>query len=103
MSATNAPLRHTAVLPHGFRATFEWEPPPARPDVFAMNVRWHPGVPHIHSARHRRKFLAAYQAARREFLTMIATIIGGNVLVADTNAAVTELTELEVVQPAVRH
>lgn len=49
-------------LPFGYRATFIWR----RPDE-PTEVRWSPDQPRIRKPRPHRKFLAAYQAARREF------------------------------------
>ena len=46
----------------GYRATFVWR----RPDE-PFEVRWSPDQPRIRKPRPQRKFLAAYQAARREF------------------------------------
>jgi hypothetical protein len=62
-------------LPYGYTATFQWRE--------GMRIEWKPNVPRIHSARHRRKFFEAYKMARHEFMTDVAAIIGGNVLVVD--------------------
>lgn len=68
---------HTAVLPHGYRATFGWS------QGGGLTIEWAPGVPKIESARHRRRFFEAYQQARRGFIADVATMIGGPVLVLD--------------------
>lgn len=76
----NTFFRHasTSALPYGYRVTFEWS-------ANAMACEWEPGVPAIHSHRARRHFLRAYQEARNDFLRDVATMLGGNVLVIDTN------------------
>ncbi len=84
------PLKRTAALPLGFEATFTW-------DDGAMSVSWEPEVPVIQSPRHWRRFLRAYQDARRDFLRDVATTLGGNVGVADLTG------EIEVIQPATKH
>jgi hypothetical protein len=94
-------IRHAAKLPLGYRAVFTWEPP--SPGAFGMSVAWTPTRPVIRSARHRRHFLEAYQAARREFLTMVATTLGGTVVVADASADLDEVTAIEAVIPAMKH
>jgi hypothetical protein len=89
---SDGPIRHTASLPLGFVATFTWtgegEP---------MSIEWKPTVPRIHSPRHRRRFIAAYEQARREFMRDVATTIGGSVLVADLTG------RTELVQPATKN
>ena len=69
-------ITHTAHLPLGYVAEFRWT-------GGGMKVEWLPDVPVIRSPRHRRKFFEAYQAARRDFLTDVATTLGGNVGVVD--------------------
>jgi hypothetical protein len=49
------------------------------------------GLANHSTGRGRRKFLAAYEAARNEFLTDIATIIGGGVLVMDLEGNATAI------------
>jgi hypothetical protein len=46
--------------------------------------------------RARRKFLAVYQDARREFMREVATVVGGAVVIADITG------EVEFVQPETR-
>ena len=54
-------------LPLGYRATFVWR----RPDE-PFEVRLSPEQPRIRKPRPQRKFLTAYQAARREFFQDVA-------------------------------
>jgi hypothetical protein len=77
-----------AALPCGYTATFSWDG--------SMHVAWEPSVPNIRSRRARHKFLQAYAAARREFMTGVAALLGGAVLIVDTDGAT------EVVQPPSR-
>jgi hypothetical protein len=66
-------IEHTARLPLGFVVTFHW-------DGTVIHVEWLPDVPgSIRSPRHRRRFLAAYDAARDDFLTEVATLIDGTI------------------------
>lgn len=85
-------------LPLGFTATFAWSDG-------AMSIKWHPTVPgHIRSPRHRRKLLAAYQTARREFAEMLATVIGGAVLIVDPEPGdEPRAADFELVQPGKKH
>jgi hypothetical protein len=85
-------IQHTARLPHGYVATFRWKGR-ERP----MAVEWSPGVPRILSNRARRKFFTAYAAARRAFLTDVAAVLGGAVVVADVTG------EVEAVPVPVKH
>ena len=83
-------ITRMAALPMGFRVSFSW----SRAD--GLNVQWAPDVPTIHSPRHQRKFLKAYQDARREFMRDVATTIGSAVGVANLTG------EFEVVRPGTR-
>jgi len=56
-------------------------------------------VPHIRSARQRRKLLAAYSTARAEFLEIVASAIGGKVVVIDMEAGTARLSA--VIEPPV--
>jgi 8-oxo-dGTP pyrophosphatase MutT (NUDIX family) len=67
-------------LPFGYRATFIWR----RPNE-PFEVRWSPELPRIRKPRPRRKFVAAYQAARREFFEEVGAVVGGMILVVDTD------------------
>ena len=83
-------IKHIAVLPHGYRAEFTWA-------AGVMSVAWSPRVPAIRSPRARRKFRAAYNEARREFMRDVATVVGGSALIVDIDGP------LEVVKPGTRH
>jgi hypothetical protein len=85
-------IEHTARLPHGYTATFRWhdrQTPTA--------VEWTPGVPRILSNRARRKFWQAYAAARRAFMTDVAAVLGGVVVIADVTG------EVELIPVPVKH
>jgi hypothetical protein len=66
-------IKRSYPLPLGFCVTFQW----GRAGT--------PRVPVVRQARARRKFLEAYAAVRREFFTEVAAVIGGAVLVVDTD------------------
>lgn len=76
-------LERSFSLPHGYCVTFCSAP--GQP----FEARWSPDVPKIRKARHRQKFLEAYQVARRVFLQEVAATMGGNVLVVDTDRCLT--------------
>jgi hypothetical protein len=84
-------ITHTAHLPLGYVTEFRWT-------GGGMKVEWLPNVPVIRSPRHRRKFFEAYEAARRDFLTDVATTLGGNVGVVDIDKP----AEINVVRPATK-
>ncbi|RWG80225.1 MAG: hypothetical protein EOQ69_21655 [Mesorhizobium sp.] len=87
----NTPLRHTRAfsLPYGATVTFSW-----RPDGLDRVID--PKPPAHLSARRQRRFLRAYQEARARFLRDVATMLGGTVVVADTEGAV------DVIEPETR-
>jgi hypothetical protein len=60
-------------------------------------VAWEPNPPDIRSNRAWRKFRDAYNAARRSFMTDIATVVGGSVLIADIDGP------METICPASKH
>jgi hypothetical protein len=66
-------------LPFGYRATLIWRRP-----YGPLEVCWSPDHPCIRKPRQQRKFLAAYQVARREFFEEVAAVVGGRVLILDT-------------------
>jgi hypothetical protein len=67
-------------LPFGYRATFTWHHP-----YGPLKVCWTPDQPRIRKPRPRRRFLGAYCNARREFLEEIAVVVGGTILIVDTD------------------
>jgi hypothetical protein len=79
-------------LPGGYVATFHWPNPAGE----GWSVERDPSVPRIRSRRLHRKFLAAYSEARHQFLTTVATSLGGGVLVIDIDG------QAEVVLPATK-
>jgi len=89
-------IKHTAHLPYGFNAGFSLDL------ANALRVEWEPDVPRIRSPRRRAKFFAAYVAARREFMTDVATSIGGSFAVIDFAGDGMPITH-EVVEPGVKH
>jgi hypothetical protein len=91
-------VAHTARLPFGFRATFVWSA------ERRLRVEWHPASPSIRSARHRKRFFAAYVTERRTFMETVAATLGGAVGVIDLPAAVTDgQFVLDCVMPPTRH
>jgi hypothetical protein len=82
-------------LPFRYHATFRWHPG----ELF--EVHWAPDPPHIRGGRAQRKFFAAYQAARHAFLEEVAAIVGGSVLVVDTNLR--EIVGTEIIRKPTRH
>jgi hypothetical protein len=84
-------------LPHGFMVRFSYS------EAAGLAADWHPYLPTIWSPRARRKFLAAYDAARNSFLEEIAQLIGGTVLVTDTNEAGTEIETITTIRPPAVH
>src|SRR5262245_52173795 len=83
-------------LPFGYRATFIWR----HPDE-PFEVRWSPDLPSIRKPRPQRKFLAAYQAARREFFEEVGAVVGGMILVFDTDLKT--VCGHEVIVPPTQH
>lgn len=65
-------------LPHGYEAEFRWRDG-------HLEIEWSPAFPIIHKHRAWRKFVVAYQDVRREFYRDVAAIIGGNILIVDTD------------------
>jgi hypothetical protein len=83
-------------LPFGYRATFTWRCP-----YGPLEVCWSPDEPRIRKPRPQRKFLTAYQAARREFLEDAAAVGGGIILVLDTDLKT--VSGREVIVPPTQH
>jgi hypothetical protein len=86
-------LRRCYVLPLGYRVTFHWQ------HGEELRASWHPQFPEIRQQRAWRKFFAAYQAARRQFLTEVAAVLNGGVLVDDTDKAFQNVDRSEFVMP----
>ena len=76
----NSFIERSFDLPFGYRATFMW-----RGADDAIEVNWSPDQPRIWKPRPQRKFLAAYQAARREFFEEVGAVVGGMILIVDTD------------------
>jgi hypothetical protein len=85
-------------LPLGFSVTISWS-------NGSLGMEWSPSMPtDIRSPRHRRKFLAAYQAARAEYMQIVATVMGGSVMVIDTHDTDgRENPSAQAISPAERH
>jgi hypothetical protein len=88
----------TFTLPLGFSVTIRWS-------NGSLEMDWSPSVPTgIKSGRHRRKLLAAYQAARAEYMELVATVMGGAVMVIDTHDEDgREKPSAQAITPARRH
>jgi hypothetical protein len=83
-------------LPFDYRATFIWRGPDE-----PFEVRWSPDQPRIRKPRPRRRFLGAYCNARREFLEEIAVVVGGTILIVDTDLKT--VCGHEVIVPPTQH
>jgi hypothetical protein len=85
-------------LPLGFSVTMKWSDG-------SLGMEWSPSMPtNIRSPRHRRKLLAAYQAARAEYMEVVATVMQGTVMVIDTHDAEgRENLSAQAISPAERH
>ena len=83
-----ASFARTYALPHGYRVTFCSEP--NQPFM----AEWSPSLPRIRKARQQQKFMEAYRTVRREFLNEVAAVIGGSVVVIDTDQHLTRETIL---------
>jgi hypothetical protein len=73
----------------------------ARRRAEPYEVSWSPDQPRIRKPRPQRKFLAAYQAARREFFEEVAAVFGGGVLILDTDLK--KICGHEVIVPPTQH
>ena len=92
----NSLIERNFDLPFGYRATFIWRRP-----YGPLEVCWSPDQPFIRRPRPRRKFLEAYQAARREFLEELAVAVGGLITIVDTDLG--SVSGHEVVVPPTQH
>jgi len=79
-------------LPFGYKVTFSFP---------KADVHWAPDFPRIRQRRVWRKFLAAYQAARRTFYEEVAAVIGGNIMLVDTDLV--NVVGTEVIRNPTRH
>jgi 8-oxo-dGTP pyrophosphatase MutT (NUDIX family) len=98
---TTANGRHSCIerafnLPFGYCATFIWRCP-----CGPLEVCWSPDQPCIRKPRPQRKFLAAYQAARREFFEELGVVVGGTILIVDTDLKT--VCGHEVILPPTQH
>ena len=76
----NSLIERAFDLPFGYRAIFTWRGPDE-----PIEDHWSPELPSIRKPRPRRKFLAAYEAVRREFFEEVGAVLGGMILVVDTD------------------
>jgi hypothetical protein len=83
-----------AALPFGFTAHFRFE-------AGHLSVAWAPDVPAIKSPRARKKFMEAYWRARDEYMVVVATAIGGRVMMLDGSP--TDICRAHVADPAERY
>jgi hypothetical protein len=83
------PFRRRVPLPYGYEVEFAVGP-------FGLSREWYPACPVFRSRRAGRRFLEAYQEARADFLRDVASMLGGTVVVADTEGAV------DVIEPGTR-
>jgi hypothetical protein len=92
----NSVIERAFDLPFGYCATFIWR----RVDE-PFEVHWSPDQPRIRKPRSQRKFLAAYQAARREFFEDVAAVVGSRILTLDTDLKA--VCGHEVIVPPTQH
>jgi hypothetical protein len=64
-------------LPFGYAVTFRYD------RASGLAAEWDPSVPVIRKEKARRKFFEAYKQTRRDFMTEIAAVLGGGVLIVD--------------------
>ncbi len=84
-------------LPFGYTATFAWT-------SGGLHAAWEPAPPRIKKARARRKFFEAYKAARGEFMTEVARLLGGGIAIIDTTEdGGIDLTNLQITLPPTEH
>jgi hypothetical protein len=89
-------IERTFQLPFGYRATFLW-----RPD--RIDIQWEPSLPTIRKERPRRRFIAAYEAARRSFFEEVAAVIGGSIAIIDTDKTMQQIASTETICAPTRH
>ncbi|MER8570633.1 hypothetical protein NKH19_00740 [Mesorhizobium sp. M1338] len=83
------PFRRRVTLPHGYEVEFAF-------GSSGLSRKWYPARPVFRSHRAGRRFLDAYRDARADFLRDVATMLGGTVVVADTEG------EVDVIEPETR-
>jgi hypothetical protein len=90
--------RRTARLPFGFACTFLFR------GNIGMHVEWLPRTPleTDMGQRAKNRFIRAYDEARREFLTEVATMTGEPVMVVDFSGG-EPVGDVVTIEPAVRH
>ena len=89
----NAHVR-SFTLPHGYSAEFRWRDG-------HLEIEWSPAFPIIRKHRAWRKFVAAYKKVRREFYTDVAVIIGGSIMIVDTDLKIVD--GFEVITVPAKH
>lgn len=87
-------LIHKTHLPCGVSATFSFVDG-------EMSVAWEPDIPTFRSQRRQRQFLRAYQRARAEFLSIVATTLSVGVMAVDVGNG--QIIDTEVIAPEVTH
>lgn len=87
-------LTRTYSLPFGFTVEFAWSAD--RLDVF-----WQPDVPRIRKPRPWRKLFNAYKDARRAFYEEVAALIGGTIMIVDTDLK--KIVGTEVIARPTKH
>jgi hypothetical protein len=92
----NSLIKRTFDLPFGYRVTFILRRP-----YGPLEVSWSPDQPRIRKPRPQREFRAAYQAARREFFEEVAAVVGGGVLILDSDLK--KIWGHEIIVPPTQH
>ncbi|RJT36220.1 hypothetical protein D3227_21210 [Mesorhizobium waimense] len=83
------PFCRRVALTHGYEVEFT-------AGASGLSRVWYPAPPVFRSRRAGRRFLEAYRAARNDFVRDMATMLGGTIVVCDTEGAV------NVIEPGVR-
>jgi hypothetical protein len=92
----NSLIERSFDLPFGYRATFILRRP-----YGPLEIRWSPDQPRIRKPRPQREFRPAYQAARREFFEDVAAVVGGGILILDTDLK--KICGHEIIVPPTQH
>jgi hypothetical protein len=82
-------------LPYGYTAYFRFE-------YGHFHIVWAPEVPVIKSPRARQKFMKAYVRARDQYMEIVATAIGGRVMMLD-GLSPADIAAAHIADPAERH